>query len=454
MQKQSLTGNQELALYCARRKLSLFDTSSKQVIDESCFEGVDDVGQYHFTLNDISWQISESEALKGYKKVNTLLKDVPIKKGDKRVAFLLDSFFIGNASGIYTFIKHFAQMCAENALMLDVIVDVTDIDGEDVAFPNGIDLSHVSLFSMPMFAENSKELPVHSFEFEKEVRSRTFEQGLAQYLRDFTPSLVVSHSYASTLALDSMNDEFDALGIPRIAYTHIGDIMSPDSNFTDFSSDLVIDYLRLLKDIKFEIGTQTIGVKSQLESLIPEANVKLLPEPFYEPRVVYRTTNGTKGVLIIGSNYERKNFDLMFEILAITGLPVTVVCGQDLGRDGRTLKEMAHEAGVQGYRQLTNVPNDFLPGIIRQHRVLLHLSDIEIMPYAILEASVHIPCVVNGNAPWSKDFPCPHIKVDPNDIFECVQTLSEAYGDTFEYRGLDVDEYAKNCEEAWLNEIV
>ncbi|WP_140335381.1 hypothetical protein, partial [Vibrio parahaemolyticus] len=67
----------------------MFDTSSKQVIDESCFEGVDDVGQYHFTLNDISWQISESEALKGYKKVNTLLKDVPIKKGDKRVAFLL-----------------------------------------------------------------------------------------------------------------------------------------------------------------------------------------------------------------------------------------------------------------------------------------------------------------------------------------------------------------------------
>lgn len=153
---------------------------------------------------------------------------------------------------------------------------------------------------------------------------------------------------------------------------------------------------------------------------------------------------------MIGSNYKRKNFQKMFDILAITGLPCTVVCGVDIDKEtGESLEEMAQKAGVQGVRIIKDLPNEYMHYIINGSKVMLHLSEIEVLPYAILESAPHIPCIINGEAPWAKDFPIPHIPVNPDDIFECVMKISEAYGDKFEYPVLDLDVYKTDCEAEW-----
>lgn len=360
----------------------------------------------------------------------------------KRIAFLIESFFLSNVSGIYTFVKHFSKMCADHNVRLDLIMDTS----YGFEAPKELNSDHVSLFASPRMLNDDCEYVAYGLKFEDDVRVKAFTTSLAGYCEEFDPIMVVSHSYATTKVLKALKTKSR-----KVAYTHIGDIM--DANNTellDFSSDLTRAYIELLSTLDFEIGTQTTSSKEALEALMPEAKVTLLPEPFYVPKVVYQTADKRKGILIISSNYDRKRFDKMFEIIAITGLPVTVCAGYT-GEGEHELEAMAKAAGVQGFRLLKNVPNDYLTGIIRQHKVLLHLSEIEVMPYAILEASVHIPCVVNGNAKWAQgDLPCPVTKVDIEDIFDCVMKITEAYGDSFEYRGLDVDAYSQNAEKVWL----
>ena len=195
-------------------------------------------------------------------------------------------------------------------------------------------------------------------------------------------------------------------GIKYCTYTHIGDIMDSDNKeMIDFQDSLVRKYIELLKETDIPLATQTPGVKQRLIDLLDRDNITVLPEPYFEPSLIYTTKQGTKGVLMIGSNYRRKNYQKMFDVLAITGLPATVVCAQDTDIDGNKLIDMALKSGVNGFRIINNIPNEYIHTVIKSHRCLLHLSEIEVLPYAVLESLQHIPCIINGKAPWSKDFP-------------------------------------------------
>lgn len=411
-----------------------------------------DIGDGHEILmystedGDGDLQVSKREILDDIEADMAKLSPVKEKGMKYRVAFLMESFFIGNSSGVYTFIRHFATMCKEHDMHLDIILDQKSIR----EIPDDMAADHVSIFIHDNEFHNPEGYVMFTKEFEGGVRSEVFERTFKQYLEEFTPDLVVGHSMPSTKALHNMSDLFKEKGIKRLAYTHIGDVMDPNNiDMLDFRSEVILDYLDLFQEIDFPIGTQTKSSKEAIEKVAPKGECIVLPEPYYSPNGNYRPTKSTLGVLIIASHYSRKRFDLMFEILAITGLPVTVICGNDtLG--GVTLRELAEKAGVQGYRQITNMPNKYLSGIIAQHRVMLHLSEAEVMPYAILEASEKIPCIINGNAPWAEgELPCPVIKVDPSDVYGCVSTIIETYGDAFEYKVFDSASYTTNCDAKW-----
>lgn len=376
-----------------------------------------------------------------------LMKNLPVKESDKRIAFVIDSFFIGNTSGIFTFVKHFAKMCQNLGYVLDLIVD--QYDGIEV--PRKFDTSNVSYFYTSGFHDTRNLSLMYKMTYESKVRPEIFARSFKNYLTEFKPIAVVSHSFSSTIALYKLKPLLDELGIKPLAYTHIGDIMCPNNvDLLDFGDDITLNYIRLLKHLPFSVGTQTLASQKALDKMHLKSKPLLLPEPYYEPQSFYKTPSGTRGVLIVSSNYERKRFDLMFEILSITGLPVTVVCGlAKRKKDQKSLRQMAMDAGVQGYRQINDLPNDLMVDIIKQHRVLLHMSEIEVMPYAILEASSHIPCIVNKNAPYTDGIPGSVVKIDPDDMYECVSTIMEVYGDTYEYLSFDSREYVADCEQIW-----
>lgn len=428
----------------ARRILNrvLTDDEAAPYVGASLVEVTDK--DYFYEAEGTNWCFGKEDMSQKLDSAVELLNAYPPKKADKRIAFLVDSYYIGEHSGIFTFIRHFNTMAEELGFHLDLISEIVfDI-------PHHWDTSNVSFFFMPHFSgEWGKEM--YCAMEEQAVRSQTMQLAFEDYLNEYLPSLVVSHSYSATKVLVEKQDELDSRNIPYMAYTHIGDIMDPDNtDILDFTDEVVRDFISLLSDHDIPIGTQTASSKRALKTVLRRDGISILPEPFYTPEMTYRTVNGTKGVIIVSSNYKRKNFDKMFEALAITGLPVTVVCGSDVNpENGKTLKQMAMEAGVQQFRIMRNVPNRYITSIISSHRVMLHLSDIEVMPYALLEGSVHIPCIINGVAPWSQDIPVPHIPVDPNDLMEVVTRLNETYGDTYEYLGLDADEYGKDCLKIW-----
>jgi hypothetical protein len=406
----------------------------------------------HLKADDESWLITINSITELLEPTVTALKDLPYKESDKpRVAFMVDSLFIGNHSGIFTFLRHFQKLALESGWMLDIISDASlKHDGTENVFPDSFDTSNVSCFVSDGVAEKDGGAIYFTPETADKEYVEFYRKNLSDYLKMAKPKLLVTHSYSTTKAVHEMYDEVKELVPNVVAYTHIGDIMDENNiESLDFGSELTLKYINLLNEIEFPVGTQTQASHVALSHFVEPESVKLLPEPYYEGQTYYATPDNTKGVLIISSFYDRKRFELMFEVLGIAGLPVTVVTGLD-EKDGVTLRELAIKNDVQGYRQLNNIPNEFLNGIIKQHRCLLHLSDIEVMPYAILEASAHIPCVVNGNAPWAREeLPCPVYRVDVDNLFECVSTLVEVYGDTFEYKAFNVENYAESVLSAW-----
>lgn len=220
-----------------------------------------------------------------------ILEKYPVKSGDKRIAFMVDHFFIGNTSGIFTFIKHFAQMCRDMGYNLDIITEVSAHD----RLPETFDMSNVSLFFMPDYVQNLNGRMYFTPEHEDEVRAPTMQLSMEGYLQEFTPELVVAHSYSATKAMDNLQPILDGMDAKYMTYTHIGDVM--DSNnveMIDFKDDLVREYITLLESIDFPIGTQTPGVRQQLLNLLGDKEIHVLPEPFFEPQTVYRTKDGKR----------------------------------------------------------------------------------------------------------------------------------------------------------------
>lgn len=167
-----------------------------------------------------------------------------------------------------------------------------------------------------------------------------------------------------------------------IFFTHIPQILSLNS-----------DIAKYIKKYVHKIGTQS----PQLSSWINDnynIDTIILPQPFI-PKI--NTVQFERnGIIIISSYEDRKNYEDMLWIISKTNYPVTCVCSNG----GKRLLNDIQKYGIKKYRILSNIENTQIPNIIAQHKLMLHLSKEEIYPYALLEASEQIPCIINGNSVW------------------------------------------------------
>ena len=319
----------------------------------------------------------------------------------KRIAFVVEPWVLAKGTGVATFMAHSSLMCKLNGYYLDVITTphtTAPCDG-------------LTLF-----------------------KGDNLYGTLISYLQEHKPEMIVAHTHKSTSVLNQIETE-----IPRYAYTHIGDLLDVENPLGDISRADARSYLALLGEITYPIATQSISTQERLSALLPDKEVVVLPEPYYTDDCKER---GKEGLLIIGSHARRKRKDLMLRAAAETGLPVTVVASW-AGDFDKHIKK----AGIVDCTLLIGQTNDKVMELIKTHRVLLHFADLEFMPYSILEASPHLPCLVSNKAEWCKgELPCPVTKVNTTDA---VQEIMGAY--IGNYVGFDTSAYIQEFEGKWLN---
>ena len=339
----------------------------------------------------------------------------------KRIAFLLEAWTLNGGTGITTFVNHAVKMCRENGFKLDLIL-------EKKVFKDYTDET------VTMFYPADTAIVPCTLDAQVTITAPTLEHELEKYLRVYTPSKIVAHTFSSTLALSAVETS-----VQKLAYTHIGDVLDTESRHTDFSTEIARAYLALYSNIGYPIATQSKSTQGRLRELLPSADVIVLPEPYYcKPD----STRGKEGILIIGSHAPRKKHKAMFKALVGLGLPVTVIT-----QWGGILKQLVEDVGLQDCTIKLGLSTEEVLTEIKRHRVLLHFADLEFMPYSILEASPHLPCLVSDKAEWCKgELPCPITRVDTTDP---LQEILNAY--TGDYVGFDTAAYIQEFEGKWLN---
>lgn len=404
-------------------------------LPKSSFLFDDGHGQRTYHHEDQDWAIGEQNAMDTRIAYEDFLKAHPVKKGDKRVAFLVDNYFVANSSGIFTFLVHMNTLLEKYDIRMDIISDI------GYELPEKWDTSNVSFFFMTDYLEDGKG-DFWEFDEEEQTDVHTMRSSFENYYTTYRPIVVISNSCVSAWILENYPD------INGLHYTHHGDIMAPGKTaYLGLTEKTVRQYVEVLKKAKHPHGSQTQSSVNATQKILNQP-VILLPEPYYKPRTIYRHNGDRHGVLMIGSNYTRKNYEQMFEIIAVTGLAAIVVTDKD-----SELKELARKKGVASIKIIEDIPNEYVEYFIKQARCMLHLSHTEYLPYSVLEAATDIPVIVNQNAPWCSngDLPFNAIKVDPDDIFGSACMLQEVYGDSFNYLGYDVEEYGEEAEKLWIN---
>lgn len=380
------------------------------------------------------------------KEKEELMREVPYVVGENRVAILVESHFFANNSGIYTFIIHLIKLFKDLGINADIITDL--ITGKIIT-----DLKHdnvtVFLTNIQDYDEDRKFMLTVG-----EDSNIKLIKDLKEYLHTHNPKCIFSNGFNSTNLLVKNLDYIRDKNIQFFTYTHIGDILALDlsESFLDFTKQEVIDHVKLLRENNIPVATQTEGLKEQVKTILPDNRIDVLPEPFYSTgkRYTYTTEDESYGVLAISSLSPRKNIDLLLEIIGVTGLPLTLSTKVKDKAQEKEIYDKAANYGVQKFIILNNVPNEYISCVIRRHRCLVHLSVIEMLPYSILEALPHIPCIINGNANWSKNFKFKEaIKVNPDNLGETVSTILKTYGDHYLVPKIDENDYIKESLAAW-----
>ena len=354
----------------------------------------------------------------------------------KKICFLVDSWFFGEHSGIYTFIKHYATLISKlEGYKLDIITDhvVERKYLEDSVF------SEVGFFTGPSF-----ENQIYG-EIEDSIVS--YCEKLNDYVKDNEPILIVSHSFMATKAMCGVTTN-----AKKMVYTHIGDILDgKKSTIYDFSEEYVKEHLLILSnDNSILIGTQNNSLVDVLERIVGDKErIKHLPEPFYHPKP-YRS-NPSGPVIIISSNYKRKNLEDMVRIVSKNKMGLMLIAGEWEEESCKPIEYIIKDncEGLESSVVYRQIPNKRIHRFISKCSAMLHMSSIEVMPYAILEAMLHVPVIINSDSIWGKCFPFSSVyrfslsdDIDIKDII-ANHDIDKAIN--------EVGEYSRLSEEYWFN---
>lgn len=363
----------------------------------------------------------------------------------KRILFLIDSDFIGNSSGIYTFMKHIIRMFNKIGYVVDIISEIpiyekidSDTINRDItlSFPKYDDDTYIG----DMYNVNSMLI-------DGSIMPSFFKKEIDLYLSKHSPQLVIANSLSTTKALIG-----SAVEDISISYTHIGDLMDESKvSMYDFTEESVVEYLSVLNNSTIQIGTQSQGSKNRMLEVLPKRkydSISVLFEPYISNTEIVDYYENKKGIIIISGNYKRKAYDKMLEIAGKCKVPVTIVCG-NVDHGYFNIRELVYKNKIKEFRILNDYHNDMVPQLIKGHRMMLQLADIEVFPYSVVESIFHIPCIINGKSKWGQEFLEEAIKIDPDNY--SIDCIKKVYDNFDTYKKLNYQEYYSDTKQSWLN---
>ncbi len=349
-----------------------------------------------------------------------------------KIVLLIESFFLNNSSGINTFIKNMCIMFPDN------IIIVTDCE-ESIR-----DLSWYKKHNIQIIY-NSGSMDDYSEEnYKKQIISNLYK------LDKTCNYIMIANSFITLSILNEYNlDEFKYKTL--CYYTHIGDILDPDKkdihDFKDINISKIFEYL---KNENINILTQTNCVKKRLLKLLNKDSI-VLPEPLYVDGLdIFKKNNKT--VLIIASNYKRKRFDLMLKLLSNIDCNIKILCDSITGYYDIYHLLKTNNISTKNIVILENINHAQLKQHIIGSKCLLHISDIEVCPYSVLEASIYIPTIINNNNVWSKDFNNISYMIDPNNEKESISIINNILNTDVKTL-FNYEEYKSNSKDKWVNLI-
>lgn len=327
----------------------------------------------------------------------------------KKIRYVTTDFMLGIGGGIYTFIQDHVRMMKSYNCDVKVIV----------------------------FGEKSCSYVKHwDFGCEYSLTNRPFDDYKANSMvidAIDDDSIIYTHSFEALRA---------CIEAKRHCYNqhHFGDLIVPDAykRFMDINKIYNLDQWRHMMRMSRYVTNvaQSDGIRYWGEHIIGGEHVTAY-EPFELPEIDKDVLSNAieSDVIIVSGDYKRKQIPEMLRVLSKSDLRV-VVFSTDRVSIPPNLNCKVYACQ----------PREVVIAHMMKSKVLLHMSHIEIMPYAILESIQHIPCVLQYDAPYTRDFIFPAHFGDINN-----SNLLEIVNDAIESKHLkfDIAKYRKETHKQW-----
>ncbi|QHJ74452.1 hypothetical protein VH12019_00125 [Vibrio phage VH1_2019] len=326
----------------------------------------------------------------------------------KKVRYVVTDFMLGIGGGIYTFIQDHVR------LMQSLNCDVKVIVLGDESCP------HVSKWD---------------FECDFILTKRSYKDYKANAMvinAIDSEAIIYTHSYEALRA---------CIEAKRRCYNqhHFGDLIVPDSyrEYMDIHQIYNLPQWRHMMSTSLVTNiAQSNGIAQWGREVIGGKHVTAF-EPFELPSISQADIDAAEAsdVIIVSGAYKRKQIPEMLNALAYSGLKIRLF----------TTESIRIPSGVDCIVETCQRRERVIAHMMKS-KVLLHMSRIEIMPYALLEACQYIPCIVQHDAPYTRDFIFPVIRADINN-----DTLIRVIDDAIEqkYQKFDIEKYRQDAKTHW-----
>lgn len=327
----------------------------------------------------------------------------------KKIRYVVTDFMLGVGGGIYTFIQDHVRLMKTYDCDVKVIVL-----GDE-------------------YCPHAKHW---DFGCEHVLTNRSFDdfKANAMAIRSLDEDTIVyTHSFEALRACIEAN---------RKCYNqhHFGDLIVPESykkymdihkmyNLKQWKQMMSID--RLVTNV-----AQSDGIKYWGEYLMGGKHVTAY-EPFELPEISQSELDAAESsdVVIVSGAYKRKQIPEMLRALSKSGLNVHVFSTGTV-------------TPPPNMNCTTHVcqPREKVIAHMMKSKLLLHMSHIEIMPYAVLEASQHIPCLLQYDAPYTRDFifPVQFADINNSNLAEVARDVMNTPHEKF-----NIEKYREDTNRHW-----
>lgn len=329
---------------------------------------------------------------------------------------ICDSKFLINSSGINTFVKNLCKLFYINKIEYYLYTDYNTKISD-------IYTKNISIKQTKNIFDTLSKLNVN------------------------TKYFFIANSLDSLIILDKLSHIYKESKF--MYYTHIGDIIHDDFNSYDFSiedKNLTINIINNNNNIS--IGTQSYNLYNLLNKKYTNKIYTL-----FEPLYIENNINNIKkykiyDIISIMSNTKRKRIDKIIKLTSKNNFNTLLATYSYYGYyDIRNLC-IQNKTNIN---VVENIFNDYIPEYCMYSDIMLHSSNIEVFPYAILECASYIPVIIDINGLWSNLFPDEYVykcNFDNND--ELLNTIKIAKNNKLKF---DLNKYMNLCEKQWLEVI-